>query len=292
MLQVADMCAGTGSLSAAVAAELGGRVVSVSDTDAIARRVLAARYPEAVVCEDALSQDLSGADAVVVGAPCQDLSQAGLRRGAAPGSGTRSALIWPILERVVASSAELVVAENVPGGAGVYAEVTRSLRGCGFAATLVSVSAAEAGASHLRRRVYVVAVRAGSLLCDAASRPARRVPRPQRLLPTVTASCSSGPSRSGRHGGPNLQTAISEGRHHTVGALLDRWAALTGRPAPSAVDEAGRLSACFCEWMMETPYHPDLSRSARIRLAGNAVVPSQARLAIRLAAKRLLGEEN
>lgn len=291
MLRVADMCAGTGSLSAAVAAELGGRVVSVSDTDATARRVLAARYPDAAVLDDALSQDLSGVGAVVVGAPCQDLSWAGLRGGAAPGSGTRSSLIWPILERVAASSAELVVAENVPGGAGVYAEAARLLRGRGFAATLLSVSAAEAGAPHLRRRVYVVAARGSGLLRAVACRPARRLPRSPRLLPTVTASCSSGPSRSGRRGGPNLQTAVAEGRHRTVGAPLDQWAALTGRSVPSAVDEAGRLSARFCEWMMGTPYHPGLSRAARIRLAGNAVVPLQARLALRLAAREILGEE-
>jgi len=54
-------------LSAAVAAELGGHVVSVSDTSGAARRVLAARYPEAAVYEDALLQDLSRVDAVAEG---------------------------------------------------------------------------------------------------------------------------------------------------------------------------------------------------------------------------------
>ena len=67
MLRIADVCAGTGSLSAAVAAELGGHVVSVSDTSGAARRVLAARYPEAAVYEDALLQDLSRVDAVAEG---------------------------------------------------------------------------------------------------------------------------------------------------------------------------------------------------------------------------------
>ena len=40
---------------------------------------------------------------------------------------------------------------------------------------------------------------------------------------------------------------------------------------------------------MGGPYCPELSRTVRIRLAGNAVVPLQARLALRLAAKELLG---
>lgn len=74
-----------------------------------------------------------------------------------------------------------------------------------------------------------------------------------------------------------------------MGDLLDRWAVLTGRPVPAAVDSAGRLSAGFCEWMMGIPPCPALSRTARIRLAGNAVVPLQARLALRFAAKELLG---
>ena len=290
MLSVADVCAGTGSLSAAVAAELGGRVVSVSDTSGVARRVLAARYPEAAVCGDALSQDLSRADAVVVGAPCQDLSGAGLRKGAVPGSGTRSALIWPILERAVAVDAvSLVVAENVSGGRAVYADVARWLRRRGFSATLVLVSAADAGAPHLRRRVFVVAERCGGLLRDVARRPARRGSHPRCLLPTVTASAHTGPSRSGRRGGPNLQTAVAEGMHRAVGGSLDRWAVLTGRPVCAAVDSAGRLSAGFCEWMMGIPPCPGLSRAARIRLAGNAVVPLQVRLALRLAAKELMG---
>lgn len=292
MLRVADMCAGTGSLSAAVAAELGGRVVSASDTSGVARRVLTARYPDATVFEDALVHDLSCTDAVAVGAPCQDLSSAGLRRGAAPGSGTRSALIWLILERVVAvDSVGLVVAENVLGGRAAYAGVAEWLRRRGFSAALVRVSAADAGAPHLRRRVFVVAVRSGDLLRDAARRPAHRVPHPPRLLPTVTASASTGPSRSGRSGGPNLQTAVAEGRHHAMGDSLDRWAVLTGRPVCAAVDSAGRLSAGFCEWMMGTPHNPDLPRATRIRLSGNAVVPLQARLAIRLAARELLGAD-
>lgn len=292
MLRVADVCAGSGSLSAAVAAELGGRVVSVSDTSGVARRVLAARYPEAVVCGDALSQDLSCADVAVMGVPCQDLSWAGPGGGAAPGSGTRSALIWPILERVVAAgTVDLVVAENVLGGRAVYDGAAGWLRCRGFSAVRVSVSAADAGAPHLRRRVFVVAVRGGELLRDVASRPARRVPRPSRLLPTVTASAYTGPSRSGRSGGPNLQTAVAEGMHHAMGDSLDRWAVLTGRPVCAAVDFEGRLSAGFCEWMMGVPPCPALSRTARIRLAGNAAVPLQTRLALRLAAKELLKGE-
>lgn len=42
---------------------------------------------------------------------------------------------------------------------------------------------------------------------------------------------------------------------------------------------------------MGTPYYSDLPRATRIRLAGNAVAPLQARLAIRLAARELMGAD-
>ena len=95
---------------------------------------------------------------------------------------------------------------------------------------------------------------------ESASR--RPQPLPTELLPTPTASCHTGPGRSGRQGGPNLQTAVHE------------------RGLAYAQDTKGRLSPRFVEWMMgllpgyvtETP---GLSRTDKLRLLGNGVVPQQ-----------------
>ena len=51
-------------------------------------------------------------------------------------------------------------------------------------------------------------------------------------------------------------------------------------PEPRLKDDQGRLSATFVEWLMGLPTDnaAGLSRTARIRLAGNAVVRLQVRL--------------
>lgn len=62
---------------------------------------------------------------------------------------------------------------------------------------------------------------------------------------------------------------------------IRRWERVTGHPAPSPVDERGRLTARFPEWMMGLASGwitdvPDITRTEALRLAGNGVVPQQA----------------
>ncbi|MEV8320417.1 DNA (cytosine-5-)-methyltransferase [Streptomyces sp. NPDC059900] len=66
---------------------------------------------------------------------------------------------------------------------------------------------------------------------------------------------------------------------------IRRWERVTGRAAPMAtVPGQRRLSAEFVEWMMGLHDHvtgtPNLTRAARLRLLGNAVVPQQASYAL------------
>ena len=90
---------------------------------------------------------------------------------------------------------------------------------------------------------------------------------------------SPGPGRSGRCGGVNLQTRIHEGPDPDP-ALIITWARTTGEMHPPLKDDEGRLNASFVEWLMGLPDNnpAELSRHARIRLAGNAVVGLQAQL--------------
>lgn len=60
--------------------------------------------------------------------------------------------------------------------------------------------------------------------------------------------------------------------------LLRAWQRVVLTPAPPHRDDRGRLCAAFVEWMMGLPPAETLSRTARIRLAGNAVVGRQAAL--------------
>ncbi|MET8098795.1 DNA cytosine methyltransferase [Streptomyces sp. NPDC005236] len=67
---------------------------------------------------------------------------------------------------------------------------------------------------------------------------------------------------------------------------VERWEAVTGRPAPRPTDDRGRLTPAFVEWMMGLPLAhvtgvPGLSRPAQLKALGNGVVPQQAAYALR-----------
>lgn len=62
---------------------------------------------------------------------------------------------------------------------------------------------------------------------------------------------------------------------------------MTGRAAPSPVDERGRLAPAFVEFLMglaegHVTAVPGLSRNAQLKALGNGVVPQQAEAALRL----------
>ncbi len=65
-----------------------------------------------------------------------------------------------------------------------------------------------------------------------------------------------------------------------------RWELILGRPAPHPVNDSGRLSAVFAEWMMGLPTGwvtdvPGLPNNAQFKALGNTVVPAQAAYALR-----------
>ena len=86
MIPVVDMCSGTGELSAATQGTLLAPtgLASLSDSDS---------RPGIDLYDDCRDQDVPDGAIITIGAPCQDLSYAGVHAGAAAGSGTRSALM-------------------------------------------------------------------------------------------------------------------------------------------------------------------------------------------------------
>jgi site-specific DNA-cytosine methylase len=86
------------------------------------------------------------------------------------------------------------------------------------------------------------------------------------------------------------------------GPAVHRWAHILGRPAPSPVDDRGRLDPRFVEWMMglpeghvcDVPAPEGMTaaglRNARLKALGNGVVPAQAAYALRLLLERARGE--
>ena len=121
----------------------------------------------------------------------------------------------------------------------------------------------------------------------------RQVVPPPGLLPTPTASSATGPGRSGRSGGDNLQTRIHEGSDPDP-ALIITWARVVQDFHPPLKDSKGRLNAAFVEWLMGLPSARavGLSRTASIRLAGNAVVRLQVRLMLQRGLTAINNERN
>ncbi|MGW1489802.1 hypothetical protein [Streptomyces sp. NPDC002402] len=131
----------------------------------------------------------------------------------------------------------------------------------------------------------------------------------ESLLPTPRASDTGTPGRRAGEGfspplsqvvlpiaadkakfGPDtLNTGVLEHQATAWGpyaAAVERWEELT-RPAPRPVNEQGRLSPAFVEWLMglaegHVTSVPGLSRGARLKALGNGVVPQQAAAAVRL----------
>lgn len=273
---IADMCSGTGEFSVALRATLQTptALTSLSDADSRARAYLRRRFPTAAIYADCRDQSIPDAAAVTIGAPCQDLSYAGTHAGAAPGAGTRSALIHDCVTAAIDARALLIAAENVPGGCGTYQAVADRLNRAGYRATVVRGGAWEVGAPHRRQRIMLVATRRAWRLRHAS---ASRTAPPAGLIPTPTASAHTGPGRQGRRGGMNLQTwaAVTD---TPPAPLIRAWQRATRAPAPPHRDDRKRLHPAFAEWMMGLPPAEGLSRTARVRLAGNAVVARQAAL--------------
>jgi DNA (cytosine-5)-methyltransferase 1 len=104
-------------------------------------------------------RELEPVDLICGGFPCQDLSQAGKRIGI---EGTRSGL-WFEYARIVGLVRPLyVLIENVPGllVPGAMRRVVGELARLGYVGCYRSLRASEFGASHLRKRVFIVAYRA------------------------------------------------------------------------------------------------------------------------------------
>lgn len=290
---IIDMFSGTGELARAVADGLNEftRFQSFSDNYGPARTYLKARFHNVKIYSDFRDQDVPEGSIVTIGAPCQDLSVAGKHAGADRDSGTRSSLIHEALDRAVAGGASLIVAENVPGGYRTYLDLARWLETAhGYRTTVSGGGAWEVGAPHRRERIMLVAT---NRLFEPRLINVIRQTVPSGLLPTPTASSATGPGRSGRGGGANLQTRIHEGPDPDP-ALIITWARVVQEFHPPLKDNWGRLNAAFVEWLMGLPsaHAVGLSRTASIRLAGNAVVRFQARLMLQRGLTAINNERN
>lgn len=219
-----SLCSGVGGLELGLhIAEPEYRTVCYVERDAFAAATLVARMADKALAEAPVWSDLRTFDGrpwrgrvhiLTAGYPCQPFSYAGRRLG---DSDPRH--LWPEVARVVGEvRPEWVFCENVDGHLSMgLAEVLGELSAMGYTAKAGLFSAAEVGASHLRRRVFILAHAGGD---------------PQRLEPVG--------HRDQRQGAalpigdrPDRETGLSPARGALVGdAICDDETARseTGRP--------------------------------------------------------------
>ncbi|KAF4408753.1 DNA cytosine methyltransferase [Streptomyces lycii] len=319
--RIGSVCTGYGGLDIAVQQVFGGSLAWVADNDPGAARILAHHHPEVINLGDITVADwceVEPVDIYIGGYPCQPFSTAGRRKG------TEDARhIWPHIARALGVlRPRYAIFENVANHLRLgFDTVLCDLADLGFDVEWCVVRADQVGACHQRRRLIVLATAAdaprprrqgegirgsvaerGDAAADAADLGHQRNRRARggRPGPSDGRFPAADAARVGRGEGRPEPTRQQGRPGATVGGAPDwgeyapavaRWEAVTGRRAPWATDDRGRLSPAFVEWMMgleagHVTAVPGLSRTAQLKALGNGVVPLQAAVALRLLRSR------
>lgn len=231
------VCAGVGAIELGLRLVFGDRYRTVGyvERDAHAASALVARMADkaldpAPVWDDVTTFDSKPwrgrVDLVSAGFPCQPFSQAGQRRGT-----DDERWVWPDVARILGElGPRLCLLENVPGlivsGLG---PVLGDLADLGFDAEWDLFSAAEVGAGHLRRRVFILGWRRD--LAEAMRQQMGTLGLPRSTA--IVVADAGGPGLEQVAGGGNRGEAPDAGRapvgdHQPCGpgqdvADCDRW---------------------------------------------------------------------
>lgn len=309
-LKVGSLCSGYGGLEMGVASVEDIEVRWYAEIDPAASKVIAG-LPNlgdiAIVDWSALE----AVDLLCAGYPCQPFSLAGDRKGTAD-----DRHLWPhIAEAVRVLRPRHVLLENVAGHLSLgFGTVLGALAALGYVGRWTCVRASDVGAPHRRERVFILAAAgvgsseerpeqvgepgSGGALVAGLHRPALADPDSQRLKgrmqqdswthePRLGASrrpdadrlvtAAPDPDFTGLEGSESAQR-LDMSAWGDYGPAIRRWERLT-RPAPAPVDDRGRLSPRFVEWMMGLPdgwvTAVAIPYAAQLRCLGNGVVPQQ-----------------
>jgi len=315
-LRALSLFSGVGGLDLAMR-RVGMRTVCYVEREAYAASVLVARMADASldpapVWDDACTFDgepwRGRVDCVFGGFPCQDISLAGRGGGL---DGERSGL-WREYARIVeAVRPEIIFIENVPALVKRGLDrVLYDLHVLGFDAEWDLFSAADVGATHRRKRLFVLAYSDRGLrwlqsrwIGGEGGAEAIQPARDREAVAHAHSTRGQPPARGrsfARLSGDE-DVADADGRRRQAersGWLLDGERQARGYhpdgcyvPFPPARDDGNGWRAYLDRW---PGLEPSLRRGAhglahrmdRLRVLGNAVVPAQAEHAFRKLAKR------
>ncbi|MBX3447497.1 MAG: DNA cytosine methyltransferase [Parvibaculaceae bacterium] len=280
------LCAGYGGLELGIhIAEPGYRTVCFVEREAHAAATLVSRMEDEALDRAPVWSDVKSFDGrpwrgrihiLTAGYPCQPFSSSGKRRGAAD-----PRHLWPDIARIIGETEpEWVFLENVLGHLDLgFFDVGRELQRMGFRVKAGLFSAAEAGASHWRQRLFVLA---------HADREQQREPRRtahRAGRPHVRNSEGHEGSAEGAEGGVESVDAL------LAPAAIDRLPAGDERrdDLPLFAPAPGELAAWHTCLRRDPSLQPALhgvddgvaDRMDELRAAGNGVCSLAAALAYR-----------
>jgi DNA (cytosine-5)-methyltransferase 1 len=266
-MKIGSLCTGYGGLDLAVEKHFGGMVTWCSEIEAAPAKVLETRYPGVPNVGDLTLLDwgdLEKVDILCGGFPCQPFSTAGLRKG----EEDERAIFQYIADGISVLRPGIVILENVPGLltlGGV--SVIGALTSLGYECRWGVIRASDAGAPHRRARWFCIGYATG---------------RDGRHQKPETLYKADGQATEPRKPASAVTDCWAE-----YGPAIRRWSTVMGRPPAKPVTE-GKLNPWFLEWMMGLEEgwvcDIDLSRSQKLKIIGNGVVPQQAALAFKLLA--------
>jgi DNA (cytosine-5)-methyltransferase 1 len=180
-MRVLDLFSGIGGFSLGLE-RAGMKTVAFCEIEPYCRAVLRKHWPDVPIYDDIrtltadrLATDGIGVDVICGGFPCQDISEAGLRKGL---QGERSGL-WREYSRLIRElRPRFAIVENVsellPNGMG---DVLGDLAEIGYDAEWHSIPALAIGADHIRERVWIIAYPDGAGAEDADERRRQQCPK-------------------------------------------------------------------------------------------------------------------
>ncbi|MFF9088608.1 DNA cytosine methyltransferase [Streptomyces sp. NPDC014991] len=320
-----SFCTGYGGLDQAVQEVFGGSLAWVSDVDPGACKILAHRHSDVPNIGDLTVADYQQIvetygrpDIVCGGYPCQPFSLAGELKGT-----DDERHLWPHIARALGVlRPRYAVFENVANHLRLgFDTVLRDLADLGFDVEWDVVRADEVDACHQRRRLIILATaadaphlgheRGGRARGGRSGPPDGGVPAADAGSGRLRTRVQPEPRREDRDqerrgdaGGRGVPSTDPDGRRRgpkqpdvpagepdaqwgRFAPAIARWEAATGRRAPWATDDRGRLSPEFVEWMMgldagHVTAVPGLTRTQQLKALGNGVVPQQAAAALRM----------
>ena len=300
-MRIVSLCSGVGGLEMGVQ----GETVAAFDVDPSARLVLTARFPDIAVYgdfRDADSLDEWRPDLVCAGLPCQPVSTAGQRKGTDDDRWLYDDMLGLLRRSAVKPMLWLENVDAILAGGrhpNFCARIASGLAAMGYVGRWGVVRADDAGAPHRRARWFSFCVPSElAALPDTQRRfpqgdpgyiPERAVLNglPWSLLPTPISTDSKGPHMypdPTRRLLRDVAFMVRDGWGPAAPAIR-HWAGVIGRPHPPPTRRGKVVSAGFVEWLMGFPQgHVDdlLPNRRALKLLGNAVVPHQSALALRL----------